>query len=346
MKKVADRIKTIYGLLNPDVVSPNVFAIGMQNPMKDFAYISNYSQTRKPAAPIRFQYTNSYDALSREQKLFYEENGFIVIPRLVSEDCLEIYKNRFRDICDNKVQITSLIMMKDISYRKDRTNERIIYEIQDFMFDEVLFGYCRLPQILKYAECFCGPNIKAMHTMLINKPPDKGTLTSRHPLHQDLIYFPFRPADKIVCSWTALERVNRDNGCLAVIPGTHRGELLRHGYPDWEGGVNLLYHGVSDVDEQCRSRRVHLEMEAGDTVFFHPILIHGSGANRTNGFRKAITCHYAATECDYIDVKGTRHENLAKEFLAVARKKGVKVDDVKNILQLKGRLVQGEENTL
>jgi hypothetical protein len=36
-----------------------------------------------------------------------------------------------------------------------------------------------------------------MHTMLINKPPDPGTLTSRHPLHQDLYYFPFRPADKV-----------------------------------------------------------------------------------------------------------------------------------------------------
>ncbi|KAG8178034.1 hypothetical protein JTE90_025089 [Oedothorax gibbosus] len=343
---MADRIRTIYRHLNPEVVSPNLYAVGMQNPMKAIAYKSNYSQTRKPAALKRFRYTNSCDALSREQKLFYEENGFIVIPRLVSEDCLEIYKNRFRDICDNKVQVNGLTVMKDVSYHKDRPDERIINKIQDFMFDEVLFDYCRLPQILKYVEGFCGPNIKAMHTMLINKPPDKGTLSSRHPLHQDLHYFPFRPADKIVCSWTALERVNRDNGCLVAIPGTHRGELLQHDYPDWEGGVNKMYHGVSDVDEQCLSRRVHLEMEAGDTVFFHPILIHGSGANRTNGFRKAISCHYAATECDYIDVKGTIQENMANEVLAIAEKKGAQLDDVKYIWQFKGRLVQGEENTL
>jgi len=39
-------------------------------------------------------------------------------------------------------------------------------------------------QILDYVECFLGPNIRAMHTMLINKPPDPGTQTSRHPLHQ------------------------------------------------------------------------------------------------------------------------------------------------------------------
>lgn len=45
-----------------------------------------------------------------------------------------------------------------------------------------------------------------------------------------------------------------------------------------------MYHGIVGFDGD--SKRVHLEMEAGDTVFFHPILIHGSGMNRTDGFRK------------------------------------------------------------
>lgn len=45
-----------------------------------------------------------------------------------------------------------------------------------------------------------------------------------------------------------------------------------------------MYHGIKDFDPSAK--RIHLEMEAGDTVFFHPLLIHGSGMNRTNGFRK------------------------------------------------------------
>ena len=45
-----------------------------------------------------------------------------------------------------------------------------------------------------------------------------------------------------------------------------------------------MYHGVKDYDPG--HPRVHLEMSRGDTVFFHPILIHGSGTNRTQGFRK------------------------------------------------------------
>ena len=67
--------------------------------------------------------------------------------------------------------------------------------------------------------------------------------------------------------------------------------------------MNKAYHGIVDYDPVEMSR-VHVEMDAGDTVFFHPLLIHGSGANRTKGFRKAISCHYAnGSACQYIEIK-------------------------------------------
>ena len=90
---------------------------------------------------------------------------------------------------------------------------------------------------------------------------------------------------------------------------------------------------LSHVATHTRYCRRYLSMEAGDTVFFHPLLIHGryclfafvaafhlfpiicriflstqllsdpprdSGANTTKGFRKAISCHYASSDCQYI----------------------------------------------
>ena len=69
-------------------------------------------------------------------------------------------------------------------------------------------------------------------------------------MHQDLHYFPFRPADRIVCSWTAMQHVNRENGCLSVVPGSHaHGELLPHGYPEWEKGYNSMYYGIQNFDD-------------------------------------------------------------------------------------------------
>ncbi len=50
--------------------------------------------------------------------------------------------------------------------------------------DPVLSEYCTHPGILSYVESIVGSDVMAMHTMLINKPPDPGTQSSRHPMHQ------------------------------------------------------------------------------------------------------------------------------------------------------------------
>ncbi|OWK62827.1 Phytanoyl-CoA dioxygenase, peroxisomal [Lonchura striata] len=238
------------------------------------------------------------------------------------------------------------MIMKNESLRSQfGQSENVVNKVQDFQEDEELFRYCTLPEVLKYVECFTGPNIMAMHTMLINKLPDSDKQTFLHPMHQDLHYFPFRPASRIVCAWTAMERAHQDNGCLVVQPGTHKTALKPHGYPEWEGKTNKLFHGLLDEDEKIP--KVHLVMEKGDTVFFHPLLIHGSGINRTSGFRKSISCHFASSECHYIDVKNTTQEHLEKELQEmVCKKYDATSVELKDLWNFRARLVQGERINL
>ncbi|XP_058388800.1 phytanoyl-CoA dioxygenase, peroxisomal-like [Diceros bicornis minor] len=308
------------------------------------------SGTGPPASfhPQQFQYTKENNVLTLEQRKFYEENGFLVIKNLVSDADIERFRNEFERICRQEVKPKGLMVVKDVTIAKSEyvPSEQTITKVQDFQEDEELFRYCTLPEILKYVECFTGPNIMAMHAMLINKPPDSGKKTSRHPLHQDLHYFPFRPSNNIVCAWTAMEHVDRNNGCLAVLPGTHKGSLKPHDYPQWEGGVNIMFHGIQDYDEN--NARVHLVMEKGDTVFFHPLLIHGSGRNKTQGFRKSISCHFADANCHYIDVKGTSQENIENEVLQLKSNfLEVKQDTkFKDVWKRQTRLVKGERINL
>nr|XP_027784466.1 phytanoyl-CoA dioxygenase, peroxisomal-like isoform X3 [Marmota flaviventris] len=109
-----------------------------------------------------------------------------------------------------------------------------------------------------------------------------------------------------------------------------------------EGGVNIFNYGIQEYEQD--HARVHLVMEKGDTVFFHPLLIHGSGRNQTQGFRKAISCHFASADCHYIDVKDTSQEHVEKEAVGIADKlygsdSGL---DLKDIWMFRGRLVKGE----
>lgn len=289
--------------------------------------------------------TSARGRLTDAQRDFYEENGFIVIPRLIPEELLDKCQQRFLDIIDGKIERKRMTKMKDISLRgqKGISNERIYNKVQDLIYDDVFMEYIGHPFLLDYMENFTGPNIMAMHSMLINKPPDSGKLTSRHPWHQDLHYFPFRPANRVAASWTAMEHIDGQNGCLVAFPGTHRkGILYQHEYPQWEGGVNKAYHGIRGVDDQPK---VELHMEKGDTVFFHPLLIHGSGPNMTQHFRKAISCHYASSECRYIDVSGTSQQMVADEIVEVVKKKrGSSAKEIKfeQIFQKRARCMRGQ----
>lgn len=192
-------------------------------------------------------------------------------------------------------------------------SSRDVTKVQDFHENSVLFEFCRHPEMMAMVQRLTGSdNVRSIHSMLINKPPDEGLGTSRHPLHQDLNYFPLRPEKHIVATWVAMEPVSRKNGCLCVVPGSHKLGLLPHGVPQWEGGANFLYHGIVESDKLSENR-VHLEMAPGDCVFFHPMLVHGSGRNTTKGFRKAISAHFASgTLCRFTDVP----QSLISEMFA------------------------------
>lgn len=322
--------------------------LGQTSARTGVAYSTSRAVSPNSFHPPQFQYTQHNAVLSLEQRKFYEENGFLVIKSLVSDADIQRFRDQFERICRGEVKPEQMMIMRDVSIAKSEyiPSERMISKIQDFQEDKELFRYCTLPEILKYVECFTGPNIMAMHTMLINKPPDSGKKTSRHPLHQDLLYFPFRPSNKIVCAWTAMEHIDRNNGCLCVLPGTHKGPLKPHDYPQWEGGVNLMFYGIQDYDE--KTPRVHLVMEKGDTVFFHPLLIHGSGWNRTQGYRKAISCHFASADCHYIDVKGTSQDVTERDIVGIGHKLyGIPKDtSLKEVSRYRARLVKGRRINL
>lgn len=292
------------------------------------------------SSKIPLTMTRDNGKLGLGQRIFYEKNGFIMIPRLVPLDVLEKCNQRFEDIASGRVPKGIMTVMRDVKDRKS------VNKIQDFTSDEVLLEYIEHKDVLDVVESFIGPNIMAMHTMLIAKPPDIGFGSSKHPPHQDLYYFPFRPADKIVASWTAMERCDVENGCLYVLPGSHKKyPLLAHEYPP--DTVNKMYHGIQEFENTTDWQ--YLEMEPGDTVFFHPLLVHGSGVNKSKRTRKAISAHYASADCYYIEVEGTVQEKIKNEILEVAKRKlppGFTGLEFTDVWRFKSALVRGVRSSL
>ncbi len=228
----------------------------------------------------------------------YWEYGYALVPGLFDRARIQGYLERFCGLVDGTIPpADNMLIMRDVMVAKGAVHARNraeeIAKIQDFESDEVLWSYVTDQRLLDCVDRLIGRDLFTLHTMLINKPPN---VDGRHPLHQDLLYFPFRPADKIVAGWTALERITQQNGCLTVVPGSHKNGLLKHENPEWEH-LNAAYFGAEGVGAE--TERVYVEMEPGDTILFHPITLHGSGRNKTQGFRRAISAHFVSTECEW-----------------------------------------------
>ena len=338
-------------------LKPNKFGKTSNLQQQHLSTTANFSSTEQPetdhhhTAP--YQYLGS---LTAEQRAFYAEHGYLVLKSLVPQSHLSEYNRRFEEYATGarKPSSPELVLLREVSSLADPLSPQTLYKLNELYVDEVLFGYPVLPAILDAVQSIVGPNIMMINSMLINKPPDKGTKSSRHPLHQDLYYFPFGPADRITCAWTAMERITRENGALVVVPGSHRGGLLRHEAPQWAGGVNLHFDGIADY-QSLAEKRVHLAMDPGDCVLFHSALVHGSGVNRTAGFRRAISAHYAPVEATWIEdgssssseqtfkVGDRLTESIKKKFGVEEEEEQVHLQfNYSDFWKIRGRQVRGE----
>ncbi len=247
--------------------------------------------------------------LSDKEIADYTRSGFIVVPSLFSTDELAAFDERFDALVTGEMPPPpGMKLMRDVMVVKGavepRSPQHAINKLTCLENDEVLFAYARSEKLAGIARQLVGGELYSLASNVFNKPPG---VDGKHPMHQDLRYFKLQPAEKIVGTWTAISPATRENGCLAIIPGTHDRGLLEHGDPDWEY-VNHGFFGIEDIDVD---KRVHIELAPGDTLFFHPLLVHGSGHNRTSGFRRAISVHYAAGDCvggsSWRDGEFTRH---------------------------------------
>lgn len=143
-------------------------------------------------------------------------------------------------------------------------------------------------RLLDLAELFIGPDIALFASHYICKPPADGMAVL---WHQDGSYWPLEPME-VITFWLALTPSTPENGCMRVIPGTHRVELKdlvqRDDVP------NVLNSGMDEslVDE---SAAVDVVLAPGDVSVHHPNIIHGSKPNTSDQWRRGLTIRYIPT---------------------------------------------------
>ncbi|MEM8746883.1 MAG: phytanoyl-CoA dioxygenase family protein [Actinomycetota bacterium] len=142
-------------------------------------------------------------------------------------------------------------------------------------------------RLIGLAARFLGPDLALFASHYISKPPGAGRAVL---WHQDGGYWPLEPMAVLSC-WLAIDESTPQNGCLRVIPGSHRDGIhprrLRSDVDSVFGDESSI-----DIDEDAA---VDVQLTPGDVEIHHPALVHGSAPNRSLRRRCGLTIRYIPT---------------------------------------------------
>jgi hypothetical protein len=163
------------------------------------------------------------------------------------------------------------------------------------------------------AEQLCGPDMVIDYDQLLAKRP--GRTDAVFAWHQDQAYWPATPDTRTASFWLAIDDSTLANGCLRFVPGSHREPALRPHRP-LHGDRAKSHTLVAEVDESRDVVRP-VPIKRGDVTAHHERVIHGSGGNTTQGWRRAYVLAFRSRETVALERKlgFTHSHNDAREVL-------------------------------
>ena len=147
----------------------------------------------------------------------------------------------------------------------------------------------RQEKILDAVEDLIGPDILCWNTFFWIKEALSETFVS---WHQDLRYWGL-DTDHLVSVWLALSPATLETGCMRVLPGSHKGDLLPHSDEYKEN--NLLTRGQEIAVEVDEAKAVAMPLQPGEISLHNVRLAHASGPNRSKDRRIGLSMHYMPT---------------------------------------------------
>jgi ectoine hydroxylase-related dioxygenase (phytanoyl-CoA dioxygenase family) len=146
------------------------------------------------------------------------------------------------------------------------------------------------PQLLKYVTSILGEDICVVGSLMLTKYPKS---TSYVSWHQDGMNSGWDQNNSLTV-WLAFTESNIENGCMQVIPKSHKNLLQDHVY--FTDDENMIRKGHKIAAEVNEEDALNLELRPGEFSMHHNSIIHGSRANTSHKKRIGFIIRYVSTE--------------------------------------------------
>lgn len=222
---------------------------------------------------------------TEERQAFWAENGYLILENVLAPDELETLRASLARIESKANGLTGDSDRFKFKVFGDGGGRRVQSIAEPHELGGEWMALARHPRILDVVEELIGPNIQLYYSMLMMKPPLEGFAA---PWHQDMAFFAHDRARLLACQ-VYLDDSTHENGCIRVVPGSHRMGLFNH-YDQDGRFTGIVTEDISRFDEP--GGFVTAPVKAGGALLWHGLTLHASDPNRSEKPRRAVVFEY------------------------------------------------------
>jgi len=239
--------------------------------------------------------------ITDQQHRQYENDGYIIIEDLLPADDFAALCEMIDQLLDGELrpELPWKDKLPDEFYTfwepklKDRNDlpRRDRVRLMSWMsyHHEGFWNAVTHPTIVSVIADLFGAGVQLFSDTVFMKPAKHGIEAA---MHQDTAFWP-KLKPNALNYWMAIDPATVENGCLHLIPGTHRQDI-EHASDPVQGWT------LSD-DQVDTSRQIPIELPPNAALFIDSGLVHRSYPNRSDHSRRAMTAVYVADPVEHVE---------------------------------------------
>lgn len=254
----------------------------------------------------------NYKKFTKEHLEAYLHDGYVIIREFFSQEEVNLLLETYKQ---DKLVKESAINVDDNSGLN--TKLTLWYKSGD----DIYGAFSRSERVVDGLEMIFGDKPALYHTKFMQKEPRVG---GAWEWHQDYGYWYDNGflLPEMLSVMVAVTRANKENGCLQVLKGSHKIGRINHGSTGQQVGADMKRVNAAMKTMEL----VYVELEPGDTLFFHGNLLHRSDANTSDSARfSLISAYNLARNKSFMDEPEASHTPIQKVPNEMILKIGVKV---------------------
>ena len=171
--------------------------------------------------------------------------------------------------------------------------------------EEFIWQMAADPRVVDAVSACMGDDVMLLSTHFFCKYPEPNN-KKYVAWHQDITYWGLEPPEAHT-AWIAVDDADVENGCMEVIPGSHRDGIATHGTSETTDNLLSIHQEISD-DLVDTSKAVPIELTAGQTSIHDGQLFHASRPNRSDRRRCGLTVRFIPPQARQVEENSLGHQ--------------------------------------